>query len=384
MQAPPSGLPPGWEARTDPNSGAPYYVDQTTGQSTWTMPTAPPPGYVAPPAGAPPTGGPPAGTVVDPNAQQAGGMVSNDGISAAMGFNKVEGDWMMTPQVECEIPGLEKLTQVTALFIKQDLSVAEALTQGMCEFNNRYRVYNQDGNLVYNVIEESEFCCRCCCAPNHTMSLDFKDETDRTVMHIDKPFKVPPCCPVCLPFCQTEATISTDVNQMKVGQLIKQPICGGGITPKLELYDGTQVDAEGAVTEPGQLTGIVTGPTCCIGGLCCDSEFKMTGEDTEAEPWANIVKEGAKDFKSLARELVTDADNFKMNFTEGTTIQQKSQALAVNMILDYMFFEGDGAFECGTTAKGNPECSLKLFDFFCCGCLCPCKITCGGDTAEGE
>ena len=33
------GLPPGWIAAVDPASGHTYYVNQTTGASTWTNPS---------------------------------------------------------------------------------------------------------------------------------------------------------------------------------------------------------------------------------------------------------------------------------------------------------------------------------------------------------
>ena len=39
---PPSSLPAGWVATTDPTSGQTYYANPTTGQSSWTVPVAPP------------------------------------------------------------------------------------------------------------------------------------------------------------------------------------------------------------------------------------------------------------------------------------------------------------------------------------------------------
>jgi len=396
QNVPPPGTPapPGYELRTDPNTNAYYYVNQATGQSQWTYPVTqqPYPAQGMPPQGAPATATPyqqpnaPPQQMVDPNAQNAGGMISNDPLSGM--FNNVKNaQWMPTPQgVECSVPGLEKLTVVNKLIVKQDLSVIEAVSQGCCEFNNKYRLFNENGQLVYQVIEESDVLCRCCCNPNHKLNLEVKDEYDRKVMDIYRPFKVPRCCPVCLPCCQQQATIATGGydNDLKVKGMLWQPCCGGFFTPKLELYEGTTVDADGGVEDKGTLNGIVTGPTCCIGGICCDSEFRLTGEDTDAAPWATITKEGAKDFTSLAKELLTDADNFTMEFTEGTSVEQKANALAANMLLDFMFFEDEGSFECGVTDKGNPECSIKCFDFYCCGCLVPCTCSCGGDPPEED
>jgi len=46
-------LPPGWITQTDPNTGATFYVNTATNETTWTKPMAAPPGP-PPPADAPP------------------------------------------------------------------------------------------------------------------------------------------------------------------------------------------------------------------------------------------------------------------------------------------------------------------------------------------
>ena len=59
-------------------------------------------------------------------------------------------------------------------------SLIEGLTQGICERKNRYTLHPGMGHEALNhppfmaAMERSEGCARCCCAPYHSVFVEFK------------------------------------------------------------------------------------------------------------------------------------------------------------------------------------------------------------------
>lgn len=316
----------------------------------------------------------------------APGPLANDPLSNAMGMNQVQGGWMPTPNVACNIPGLEKLVVVQDLYVKQDIQALEALSGGCCEFNNKYKVLNENGNLVYNAVEESETCCRCCCAPHHTFQVAFSDENGKQVALLDRPFKCTGCCPAILPACRSRATVAMGDDQ-KIRSLMYQPRGGGGFRPTYNFYTGEniEIDMEDYEIESLTQTAVVEGPQCCFGGFF-ESDFvvRTPGPDpSQSQVFGNITKEGTRDLKSAARELLTDADNFKLNFDNAADAQMRATMMANLVLLDFMFFENEGLFDCGFE-NGGLFCSIRPCDCYCYGCLCPCVLKCNTNDFKGE
>eukprot|EP00494_Astrolonche_serrata_P032930 UN33199 len=58
------------------------------------------------------------------------------------------------------------------ILIKQQVGLWEAVT-GCCEQSNKYQVYDslENGQIIFNMAEESECKERCFCHPNHTFNL---------------------------------------------------------------------------------------------------------------------------------------------------------------------------------------------------------------------
>jgi len=368
-----SGLPEGWIVQLDPASGRNFYVYTPTGQTQWEYPQGPP---------VPPVQG--AQAPINPTAP---GTLANDPLSNALGMNQIQGGWMPTPNVACSIPGLEKLVTVQDLFVKQNIQALEALSGGCCEFNNKYKVLNESGNLVYNAVEESEFCCRCCCAPHHTLSVAFTDENGKTVTVLDRPFKCTGCCPALLPCCRSRATVAMG-DDMKVRSLLYQPSGGGGFRPSFDIFTGENISIDmenDAIENSLTKTAVVEGPKCCFGGFF-ESDFvvRSPGENpSESLVYGNITKVGTASLKDAARELLTDADNFKMNFSNETDPVLRASMMAQLVLLDFMFFENEGLFDCGFE-EGGLYCKLHCCDCYCYGCLCPCSLKCNTkDCQEG-
>ena len=60
-------------------------------------------------------------------------------------------------------PGLEYLTQVDQLIVKQKVELMEAFTG--CETKNKYTIKNTMGQDVYKAKEDTDCCIRMCCGP---------------------------------------------------------------------------------------------------------------------------------------------------------------------------------------------------------------------------
>lgn len=254
----------------------------------------------------------------------------------------------------------DPLAGLDSLFIKQKVSFAEAITNGMCETRNRYKIMDaKTGRVVFIAEEESEDCQRCCCAPNHEARVKIyfsHDGLSRQALAFEvfKPFKCVGCFSCC-DFCQPEVTMyKGGMEQNQVVGSVKMPVCGGCLKPVFDMNDGK-----------GTKFAELTGPTCCVGS-CCDSKFQV---EKGGQPTASTIeKKGVSDLQSAATQTFTDATNFSLNFQAGATPEEKATLLAGLFMLDFEFFEDDGAFKC----EGN-GCSVKLCDLFCCGCKCPCK-----------
>ncbi len=112
------------------------------------------------------------------------------------------GGWMpvaqqpqMTP-TQCPA-GLEYLTQIDQLLVKQKVEVFEAFSG--YETNNRYDVTNTMGQSVYYVAEDTCCCTRNCCGDRRPFDLKVLDNGGKEVMHMESPLRCDSCwCPCCL------------------------------------------------------------------------------------------------------------------------------------------------------------------------------------------
>lgn len=260
--------------------------------------------------------------------------------------------------------------------VKQKASLAEAVTNGMCEISNKYKIKAKggsgDGKTLYKAKEKSTCFQRQCCAPGHEATVEFRlddvGEEDKVVYTMYKPFKCANCYS-CFSICRSEMIMYQ--GKWKIGDedgvvlgSAKEITCGGVFTPTLDVFDHN-----------GDKKGQMKGPTCLIGS-CCDTSFKFTPEGADGPSDTEIKKEGADGAEDMAKELLTDADTFKIEFDKDMDEAQRATMMGTQLLLDFMFFEGDGACDV-------QHCEVKLFDWFCCGVTIPCKLKCsnseGGD-----
>mmetsp|Transcript_35925 Transcript_35925/g.56051 ORF Transcript_35925/g.56051 Transcript_35925/m.56051 type:complete len:82 (+) Transcript_35925:314-559(+) len=80
------------------------------------------------------------------------------------------------------------------------------------------------------------------------------------------------------------------------------------------------------------------------------------------------------------KEAFTDSDTYSLDFPPEMPAEEKARLMTSVLLLDYMFFERDSdmiKFE-------NGKLTLVCCNLFCCGCICPCKVQCGGSNNNGE
>ena len=146
-------------------------------------------------------------------------------------------------------------------------------------------------------------------------------------MLIDRPFKCAGYCCTCCDMCAQRADVYAATADKPVEQTqemmiatIQQPLLGGGFSPTLNVMD----------RESNQLATI-TGPTCCVGGMCFDNTFVVHSPDgTEI---GRVVKERPHDFGEAVTQGLTDADNFTLSMPKSTDKKTKAAMMASLLLL---------------------------------------------------
>lgn len=294
------------------------------------------------------------------------------------------------------------LGATNAFTIVQRPSLTEALCAA-CERSNIYDIYDfTTGMHLFVAKERSETCARFCCAPNHSLFVEFKTVAGYNPMqshHVDIdmlptiltleregcPLNKPclSCC-ACSSVCKDGMFLHAGpVGEAPVGTLrsehpgcvgfATQPQLAGGFTPTVNIMERSAAGPH-AFAPLAKLEG----PTC-FGGcseLCFSSTFTISSMHTSAQletklklgDVATIVKRKPADLDGALREAVTDADVYTLEINPAAHLapQQKATLLATLVLTDYMFFERDGA-----ACNGN-GCTLCLMH--CGGCLCEFKL----------
>lgn len=264
--------------------------------------------------------------------------------------------------------------------------------EACCEKENEYEIFAADGTKLFSAYEESSFLCRCCCNPNHELKVHIHASmggTEQQVMVMNRPFKCAGPCPVWGPCCQSEATLHVMPPGMPAGQKfcdegtaegvigndgtligkVLQPICGGFFTPTVDVFEGAN-ETQFATVE---------GPCCCFGGMtemCLDQNFPVSKEGGKAGDVGQITKEKPETMGQAMTELLSDADLFTLELRDPSmSARAKTTMIATVLLLDFMFFETNQAFECNPITQ---ECSIVCCYCYMCGALEPIKCSCGG------
>lgn len=238
--------------------------------------------------------------------------------------------WMEKPVGIPGCPsGLEYLTQVDQLLIKQKVELFEAFTD--IETKNKYAVTNSMGQAVYKAKEDSSCCARNCIGKLRHFDMNIYDNNDQEVIHIERPMRCDSCWYPC---CLQQMTVTSPVTGEPLGKLKQR---WHPIFPTYDIQDAN-----------GNTILTMKGPFCTF-SCCGDVEFQVLAND------GTEIGKITKQWSGLIKEHFTDADNFGVSFPLDLDVKVKATLLAGVFLIDFMFFEKAGeardeGIECGCQA----------------------------------
>ncbi|KAM6909346.1 phospholipid scramblase 2-like isoform 2-T4 [Xenentodon cancila] len=290
----------------------PYPMPQHAGQSAPPYPV--PMGGYGDPSQAPPPGfsmgynqAPSAPVMYQPGQGPEYGS-PHDGISLAP---------TMSPAVAVGVPpGLEYLTQIDQILIHQKVELLEAFIG--FETNNQYEIKNSLGQKIYMAKEKNDCCTRNCCGSLRSFDMKIKDNMDREVIRLIRPFRCVSCwCPCCLQEMEVQAPPGTTVGYVQQNW---HPF-----VPKFSILGANK-----------ETLMKLEGP--CFACNCCgDVNFELKGKDGD-----QTIGRICKQWSGLLKEVFTDTDNFGIQFPLDLDVKMKAVLMGACFLIDFMFFEKVG------------------------------------------
>ncbi|KAK3097640.1 hypothetical protein FSP39_011667 [Pinctada imbricata] len=157
-------------------------------------------------------------------------------------------------------PGLEYLTQIDQLIVRQQVDLLEVLVDWECA--NKYSIQNSLGQQAYFAQEESDMCQRQCCRHDRGFVLHITDNSGQEVIRCEREFK---CCVGCCwcadGGCGWEMTVESPPGN-PIGRVRQQ---SSKWKPHIGVYD-----------ESNQLIFRLWGPCCPIQNICCTDDIDLT------------------------------------------------------------------------------------------------------------
>lgn len=175
-----------------------------------------------------------------------------------MHFFSVTGDWMSIPSGIPNCPrGLEYLTSIDQLLVKQKVELLEAFTG--FETNNKFSIKNSLGQKVYYAVEDNDCCTRNCCGPARPFDMKVFDNYQQEVIHLYRPLACSACCfPCCLQTMEVSAPPGNTIGSIEQ----EWSICSPSFRIKNHI---------------GDTVLRIEGPFCTF-SLCGDVEFNVSVE----------------------------------------------------------------------------------------------------------
>nr|XP_022340667.1 phospholipid scramblase 2-like isoform X1 [Crassostrea virginica] len=240
------------------------------------------------------------------------------------GLQNVQQMWAPKPEPIAGVPpGLEYLTMVDQLLVKQQIELLEAFTGW--ETANKYKIMNTQGQQVYFAAEESDTCTRQCCGPNRSFTMHITDNMGQEVIRVSREFKCGAGCPwcACVDALAHEVTIEAPPGQVVGYVKQEQSWC----PPNYSIQDANRQEV---------LT--MKGPVCMITGPCCPNDIDF---DVLAKDGTTPVGKISKQWSGLMREYFTDADNFGVSFPMDLDVKMKAVMMGAVFLIDFMYFENN-------------------------------------------
>lgn len=238
------------------------------------------------------------------------------GMAGIPGGNAAPVVWMPKPaQASGCPPGLEYLTQIDQILVKQQIDIMELITNW--EQENKYRLLNTAGQQIYFAKEESDTCQRQCCRAARSFTMHITDNAGMEVIRLQREFKCSSPCFACLDCCAHIVAIEAPVGQT-IGY-VKQKC---GLVPKYSILDAEHVEIM-----------VIEGPCCMC--PCTDVDFNITSAKDGVSDCGKITKQ----WGHAMQELFTSADNFGIQFPMDLDVKVKAVMIGAVFLIDFMYFE---------------------------------------------
>ncbi|XP_030372989.1 phospholipid scramblase 1-like [Scaptodrosophila lebanonensis] len=246
-------------------------------------------------------------------------LAAQPGIVMCVSSGVVPGGMMPRPaDVPNCPPGLEYLSSVNQLLIKQNVELLEAFTGS--ETNNKYAIKNVLGQDVYMAFEDTACCTRMCWGLARPFDIKIVDNFQREVIHLSRALACKSCFPCCLESVEVTAPPGT-----KIGSIEQEwTLCSHSFKVKDHL---------------GDTVLRIEGPFCTM-SICGNVDFDIVSLA------GNKVGKISKQWSGLARELFTDADFFGITFPLDLDARIKAVLLGATFLIDFMFFENNNNANC--------------------------------------
>ncbi|KAI4900171.1 hypothetical protein NFI96_023898 [Prochilodus magdalenae] len=213
-------------------------------------------------------------------------------------------------------PGLEYLTQIDQVLIHQKVELLEAFIG--FETNNQYEIKNSMGQKIYKAKEKNDCCTRNCCGSLRSFDMKIKDNTDREVIRLIRPFRCATCwCPCCLQEMEVQAPPGTTIGYVS--------------------QDWHPCYPKFSIQNPNRETVMKLEGPCLACNCCGDVHFELKGKDG-----GKSIGRISKQWTGLLKEVFTDADNFGIQFPLDMDVKMKAVLMGACFLIDFIFFEKVG------------------------------------------
>lgn len=216
-------------------------------------------------------------------------------------------------------PGLEYLTLIDQILIKQKAEVLETLTD--IETQNKYKLVNSAGQQVYFATEETDTCLRQICGSVRGFVMHIVDNHGQEVMRVSRDFKCSAgCCwCICCKACALEVIIEAPVGEV-IGK-VKQTC--SFLRPYFHI-----------TTPEDEIVLKIRGPVAQVPFCVAGQDFQVIAPDKNT-----TVGKISKERTGLIKEMFTRADNFGVTFPMNLDVKSKAAMIGAVFLIDLMYFE---------------------------------------------
>jgi len=200
-------------------------------------------------------------------------------------------------------------------------------------YPNQYSIYNPWGpngtrEHILQAYEESACMARCCFHARRGLDVHIKTADDREVLHIDRPFRLFRkgglfCCCSDMFFQVVDVYAGRDTlhPRARLGHIREN---FSWCKPYLTIFDG-----EG--NEQYRIVGDWCG--------CANYTLRIFRAHEENQIKENQIGRIQNRWSGLAKELLTQLDNFVIEFPVDANYVQRALLLAATIFIDYLYFE---------------------------------------------